>query len=147
MNQVILIGRLTRNPELRFIPNSGTAVARFSLAVNREYKKDGQPDADFFNIVVWAKAAENCAIHLKKGRLCAINGNLRNNNYEDKNGTKHYNVEVVASRVEFLEWGSKQELSGSERQQHPAEPNTNNQKSDTGLYGFQPIDGDDDIPF
>jgi single-strand DNA-binding protein len=157
MNQVILIGRLTRDPELRFIPNSGTAVARFSLAVNREFKREGQPEADFFNIVVWGKSAENCANYLRKGRLVAVNGNLRNNNYEDKNGVKHYNVEVVANRVEFLEWGDRnegqqQQGQGQRNYQQPARNQAPQQsQSQSGfqndLSGFQAIDGDDDIPF
>jgi len=153
MNQVVLIGRLTRDPELRFIPNSGTAVARFSIAVNREYSKD--KEADFFNIVVWGKPAENCANFLKKGRLVAINGGMRNNNYEDKNGVKHYNIEVVANRVEFLEWGDRNENSNqdssnnySKPQQQPS-PQQSQSKSDYNddFNGFQAIDGDDDIPF
>lgn len=153
MNQVVLIGRLTRDPELRFIPNSGTAVARFSIAVNREYSKD--KEADFFNIVVWGKPAENCANFLKKGRLVAINGGMRNNNYEDKNGVKHYNIEVVANRVEFLEWGDRNENPNqdnsnnySKPQQQPS-PQQSQSKSDYNddFNGFQAIDGDDDIPF
>ena len=153
MNQVILIGRLTRDPELRFIPNSGTAVARFSLAVNREFKKEGQPDADFFNIVVWGKSAENCANYLKKGRLVAVNGNMRNNNYEDKNGVKHYNVEVVANRVEILEWGDKNNNQNSNQGYNNQQPNQNqsqqsgNSNYQNNMSGFQAIEGDDDIPF
>jgi single-strand DNA-binding protein len=150
MNQVILIGRLTRDPELRFIPSSGTAVARFSLAVNREMKREGQPDADFFNVVVWGKTAENCANYLKKGRLCAVNGSLRNNNYEDKNGVKHYNVEINANRVEFLEWGDSnnrqpQQNQGYQQQQPQQRQQPQSNQNDFG--GFQAIDGDDDIPF
>lgn len=140
MNNVVLIGRLTRDPELRFIPNSGTAVARFSMAVDREFKKEGQPDADFFNIVVWGKQAENVSNYLKKGRKVAVVGNLRNNNYEDKNGVKHYSVEVNANRVEFLEWGEKTQDQQNTQTQH-AKPQQNDFDS------FQAIDGDDIIPF
>lgn len=163
MNQVILIGRLTRDPELRFIPNSGTAVARFSIAVNREFKREGQPDADFFNIVVWGKSAENCANYLKKGRLVAVNGSMRNNNYEDKNGVKHYAIEINANRVQFLEWGDnnnnngrpaqnnyQQQNQGYNNQQNnnqQAQPQQSNQSSQNDFNGFQAIDGDDDIPF
>lgn len=159
MNQVILIGRLTRDPELRFIPNSGTAVARFGLAVNREFKREGQPDADFFNIVVWGKSAENCANYLKKGRLVAINGSMRNNNYEDKNGVKHYSIEINANRVEFLEWGDNNNSRPSQNnyqqqnQGYNSQPNNNqqsqpsNQGYQNDFNGFQAIDGDDDIPF
>jgi single-strand DNA-binding protein len=163
MNQVVLIGRLTRDPELRFIPNSGTAVARFSIAVNREFKREGQPDADFFNIVVWGKSAENCANYLKKGRLVAVNGSLRNNNYEDKNGVKHYSIEINANRVQFLEWGDNNNNNRPQQQQNnnqnynnqqrnynqpqqQSQPQQNNQFQDD-FSGFQAIDGDDDIPF
>lgn len=163
MNQVILIGRLTRDPELRFIPNSGTAVARFSIAVNREFKREGQPDADFFNIVVWGKSAENCANYLKKGRLVAVNGSMRNNNYEDKNGVKHYTIEINANRVQFLEWGDNNNNDGGRPQQNNYQQqnqgynkqqqnnNQQSQQSNQGFQndfnGFQAIDGDDDIPF
>jgi single-strand DNA-binding protein len=163
MNQVVLIGRLTRDPELRFIPNSGTAVARFSIAVNREFKREGQPDADFFNIVVWGKSAENCANYLKKGRLVAVNGSLRNNNYEDKNGVKHYNVEINANRVQFLEWGDnngrpQQQNNGYNQGYNNQQPSYNQQpqsqsqqqqqpNNNNDFGGFQAIDGDDDIPF
>ena len=111
MNLVMLIGRLTREPELRYIPNSGTPVATFTLAVNRELSKDkrqeaeskGQPTADFINIVVWGKQAENCANHLDKGKLVAISGRIQTRSYEAKDGTRRYVTEVVASQVEFLE--------------------------------------------
>lgn len=135
MNQLILIGRLTRDPELKFIPNSGKAVTRFSIAVNKEYSKE--KEADFFNVVVWGKPAENCANYLKKGRLVAINGSIHNNNYEDKNGVKHYAMEVNANKVEFLEWGDDTQKQAPQKQE----------ESQNDFNGFQAIDGDDDIPF
>lgn len=115
MNLVVLIGRLTRDPELKYLANTGTPVATFSLAVDRELSKDkrqeveskGQPTADFINIVVWGKQAENCANYLKKGRLAAVSGRLQSRSYEGKDGTKRYITEVVATRVEFLEWVDK----------------------------------------
>lgn len=142
MNSVVLIGRLTRDPELRFIPNSGKAVARFSLAVNREYSKE--KEADFFNIVIWGKPAENVANFMKKGRLVAVNGSLRNNNYEDKNGTKHYGIEVLANRVEFLDYGSSNNQTQGNYQVRQQDYNKQSQNS---MSGFQAIEGDDDIPF
>ena len=152
MNQVVLIGRLTRDPELRFIPSSGTPVTRFSIAVARQFKKEGQPDADFFNIVVWGKPAESAAQYLVKGRLVAVNGNMRNNNYEDKNGVKHYNIEIVASRVEFLEWATNTNSNRPQSQNNTQyQNNQNNPQKPQGYQqdynGFQAIDGDDDIPF
>ena len=149
MNQVILIGRLTRDPELRYIPSSGTPICRFGLAVNREFKREGQPEADFFNIVVWGKSAENCANYLKKGRLVALNGRMQNNNYEDKNGVKHYTIEIHANRVQFLEWGNNQnnQQNSQRYQQAPQQQNYNQQSYQQDMAGFQAIPGDDDIPF
>ena len=115
MNNVILIGRLTRDPELKYLANTGTPVATFNLAVDRELSREkkqeleekGQPTADFINIIVWGKQAENCANYLKKGRLVAVSGRLQSRSYEGKDGTKRYITEVVATRVEFLEWKEK----------------------------------------
>lgn len=111
MNLVVLIGRLTRDPELRYNANSGTPVATFTLAVDRELSKEkrqemeskGQPTADFINIIVFGKSAENCAMYLQKGRLAAVNGRLQSRAYEAKDGTRRYVTEVIASQVEFLE--------------------------------------------
>lgn len=141
MNKIILIGRLTNDPTLTFIPNSGTAVARFSVAVNREFKKEGQPDADFFNVVVWGKTAENCANYLKKGRLVGIEGQLRNNNFEDKNGVKHYSLEINANRVEFLEWGDKQDNQSNNQ------PKQQSNQQNTDYDSFQAMEDSDEIPF
>jgi single-strand DNA-binding protein len=146
-NKVILMGNLTRDPELRY-SNSGKAIGKIRIAVNREFKKEGQPDADFFNVVVWGKTAENCANYLKKGRLCAINGNLRNNNYEDKNGVKHYNVEVHANRVEFLEWGERNDQQQQSYQQNQSTYQQPQQQSNNNDFNqFQAVDIDDDILF
>jgi single-strand DNA-binding protein len=98
LNKVILIGRLTRDPELRFTPNTGTAVATFGLAVDRVGKNSG---VDFINIAVWEKQAETCAQYLKKGRLVAVVGRLSVRSYE-KDGQKRSFTEVVAEQVRFL---------------------------------------------
>lgn len=99
MNQVVLIGRLTRDPELRFVPSSGKAVANFTLAVNRVYSKE--KEADFFRIVVWGKQAENVATYLKKGSQCAVSGSIHNNNYTDRDGTC-----VIRPTSKLIEWNS-----------------------------------------
>jgi len=104
LNRVILIGNLTRDPELRYTP-SGRAVANFGLAVNRRYtKKDGEQvkEVDFFNIVVWAKQAENCAEYIHKGSPVAVEGRLQSRSWETSNGDKRNTVEVVADNVQFL---------------------------------------------
>ena len=111
MNSVVLIGRLVADPELRYIPSTGKAVATFAIAVDRPFtSKDGQKQTDFFNIVVWGKIAENCANYLAKGRLAAIKGQIQNRSYEDNNGAKKYITEIVADEVQFLD--KKKEDSG-----------------------------------
>lgn len=141
MNNAVLIGRLTKDPELRYIPNSGTPVSTFTLAVDRNLSKDkkaeaeskNQQTADFMNIVVWGKMGESCANYLVKGRLVGIQGRIQSRSYEAKDGTKRYATEVVANQVEFLEWGDK----GSSKD-HPA---------DATSYDAAPNYDNDDIPF
>jgi len=102
LNRVVLIGRLTRDPELRFT-TGGMAVARFSLAVDRDRKnKEGQRETDFINIVVFGKLAELCAEYLSKGRLAAVDGKLQINTFEGQDGQKRTNASVVADNVRFL---------------------------------------------
>ncbi|MBQ6980757.1 MAG: single-stranded DNA-binding protein [Clostridia bacterium] len=102
MNKVILVGNLTRDPELSETPN-GVAVCRFSIAVSRDYaNSDGTRETDFFNITVWRGRAENCGKYLKKGNKVAVVGSLQNRSYEDKDGIKRNVTDVVASEVEFL---------------------------------------------
>lgn len=105
MNKVFLIGRLTRNPELRYTGNN-TAVASFTLAVNRTFtNQSGEREADFINIVVWRKQAENVKNYLSQGSQVAIDGRIQTRSYDDQNGNKRYITEVIADNVEFL--GSK----------------------------------------
>jgi len=108
MNIVILIGRLTRDPELRYIPSTGKAVATFTLAIERAFtSKDGQKQADFMNIVVWGKIAENCANYLSKGKLAGVKGQIQNRSYDNQNGEKRYITEIIANEVQFLEKAEK----------------------------------------
>jgi single-strand DNA-binding protein len=101
INRAILVGRLTKDPELRYTP-SGAAVARFTLAVNRTYKSaDGEQQADFINIVVWRKQAENTANFLKKGSLAGIEGRIQTGSFEGQDGKRIYTTEVVADSVQF----------------------------------------------
>lgn len=145
MNNVSLIGRLTRDPELKYIPGSGTAVANFTLAVDRglskskkqELEQQGKPTADFIRIVVWGKQAENCANYLAKGRLVAVNGSIRTSTSKDDSGKTNYYTDVNAYRVEFLEWGNDQNNSSSK----------NNSNDDIDPDDFKSVEEDDDIPF
>ncbi|ASS73578.1 hypothetical protein CIG75_00370 [Tumebacillus algifaecis] len=103
LNRIILIGRLTADPELRYTP-SGTAVAQFTLAVDRQRSnQNGERETDFINIVVWQKLGELCAQYLRKGRLAAVDGRLQIRSYENKEGQKVRVAEVVADNVRFLE--------------------------------------------
>lgn len=105
MNKVFLIGRLTRDPELRYT-GSNTAVASFTVAVNRTFtNQNGEREADFINVVVWRKQAENVKNYLSQGSQVAIDGRIQTRSYDDKDGNKRYVTEVVADNVEFL--GSK----------------------------------------
>ena len=105
MNNVVLIGRLTKDPELRYIPESQNAVATFTMAVDRPFSKEKQ--ADFIRITVFGKPAENCERFLVKGRMVGIQGRLQTGSYKNKEGATVYTTDVVADRVEFLEWGDK----------------------------------------
>lgn len=104
LNRVILIGRLTHDPELRYT-GSGIPVANFSIAVDRPYtNQQGERETDFIRIIVWRKLGEVCAKNLGKGRLVAIEGRLQVRNYEAQDGSKRQAAEVVADSVRFLDW-------------------------------------------
>lgn len=107
MNNVSLVGRLTRDPELRYTSESSMAVARFSIAIDRPTKKDGEKQTDYPNIVVFGKQAESCERFLSKGRQVSIQGRIQTGSYTNKDGVKVYTTEVVANYVEFL--GGKEE--------------------------------------
>ncbi|MEN1133234.1 single-stranded DNA-binding protein, partial [Listeria monocytogenes] len=103
MNRVVLVGRLTKDPELRYTP-AGVAVATFTLAVNRPFKNgQGEQEADFIQCVVWRKPAENVANFLKKGSLTGVDGRVQTRNYEGNDGKRVYVTEIVAESVQFLE--------------------------------------------
>lgn len=104
MNKVILIGRLTKDPDLKFAAGSGTAVSRFTVAINRRKKEDG---ADFINCVAFGKTAETISQHLVKGRQIAIIGHIQTGSYDTQDGTKRYTTDVIVESFEFI--GSKGE--------------------------------------
>ena len=109
MNKVILIGRLTRDPELRYT-SSNIPVATFSLAVDRTFTgQNGERETDFINIVVWRKQAENCKNYINQGSQVAVEGRIQTRNYEDQNGQKRYVTEVVADNVQFLDTKASRE--------------------------------------
>ena len=141
MNKVILMGRLTRDPEVRYGAASQTAVARFSIAVDRPRAKEGEQTADFINIVCFGKTAELVEKYLGKGRLVGITGRIQTGSYE-KDGKKVYTTEVHADRVEFLDRGDRtSETSQSFSTPAPAAP-----AMPSVPEGFSQLT-DDDIPF
>ena len=137
MNHVVLVGRLTRDPELRYIAGNGTPVANFTIAIDREFTtKEGKKETDFIDIQVWGKSAENCANYIGKGSLVAVQGSLRVESYE-KDGERRKATRVNANRVQFLE-------SKKDKKEEQFTPSFN----PTGLNAndFEAIT-DNDIPF
>lgn len=114
MNKVVLNGRPTKDPELKFAQGTGTAVVTFTLAVNRRFKREGQPEADFIQVVVFGKVAEACANYTAKGKLISVSGSIQTRNYDAKDGTKKYVTEIISDEVEFLEWASKGKADGKD---------------------------------
>ncbi|MGN1269381.1 MAG: single-stranded DNA-binding protein [Clostridia bacterium] len=115
MNKVILMGRLTKDPDIRYTQSTNTMVASFTLAVNRRFAKEGEQQADFINIVAWSKTAEFVSKYFKKGQQVAVIGRLQTRSYEDNNGTKHYVTEIVSEEVYFAD--SKKEDNTQEQEQ------------------------------
>lgn len=143
LNRVVLIGRLTKDPELRYTSN-GTAVATFTLAVERPFSgNSGEKETDFLNIVVWRQAAEACVNYLKKGRLCAVDGRIQTRSYDNQEGRKVYVTEIVAESVRFLERGNTNGQGASENR------NTGGSRSSNeDPFAGETIDiSDDDLPF
>lgn len=140
MNNVILIGRLTRDPELRYT-TSQMAVATFTLAIDRPVKAGKEKEADFPRVTAFGKTAENCEKYLAKGRMVAVQGSLQTGSYTNKDGATVYTTDVIANRVEFLEWG--------DRPQSNAPANSGAQASTFNASDvpddFQALD--EDVPF
>lgn len=107
MNKVTLIGRLTKDPELKYTPGAGTAVTTVTLAVDRRYSKNEKKEADFIPVVIWGKSAESTAQYMKKGLLMGVAGRIQTRSYEATDGGKRYVTEVVAEEIKFLQWGDK----------------------------------------
>ncbi|MDY8046540.1 single-stranded DNA-binding protein [Paenibacillus polymyxa] len=140
INRVVLVGRLTKDPELRYLPN-GTGTASFTLAVDRSFTNgNGQRETDFIPIVVWRQLAETVANYLKKGRLTAVEGRIQVRKWESDNGTR-YITEIVADNVRFLE--------SNRSQPAPNEPDHRRQYDKDPFHDDgQPIDiPDSDLPF
>ncbi len=103
MNKVILMGRLTRDPEVRYSQGTNTAICRYSLAVDRRFKRDGEPDADFFNCTVFGKSAEFAEKYFRQGTKVVVTGRIQNDNYTNRDGQKVYSVQIMVEEQEFAE--------------------------------------------
>ena len=132
MNNCVLIGRLTREPDVRYTTD-GMAVARFSVAIDRPAKADRPKQTDFPNVVVFGKQAENCERYLNKGRLVGIQGRIQTGKYTNKEGATVYTTDVVANHVEFLAWGESDKQTETD------------QKAEALPEGFQMLE--EDNPF
>ncbi|MDD4438290.1 MAG: single-stranded DNA-binding protein [Tissierellia bacterium] len=152
MNNVVLIGRLTKDPDLKFVPNTGLAVANFTLAVDKglygEKKQEainqGKPTADFIFITVFGKTAELCANYLSKGRQCAIQGRIQTGSYTTQTGEKRFTTDVIADRVEFI--GPREQSSSPQGNAVQPDSSFFNDFPDEDNDIFEPVD-DEDIPF
>lgn len=145
MNRVVLVGRLTKDVDLRYTPN-GVPVATFTLAVNRPFSSEGgEREADFINCVVWRKPAENVANFLKKGSLAGVDGRIQTRNYEGQDGKRVYVTEIQAESVQFLE----PKNPGASESRPPQQRQQNNSRNDRDPFaGGGQIDiKDDDLPF
>ena len=136
MNSVVLIGRLTRDPDLRYTAGTQMAVATFTVAIDRPVRAGGERQTDFPRVTVFGKQAENCEKFLTKGRLVGVQGRLQTGSYTNKDGVTVYTTDVVADRVEFLEWTNKTQNS---------EAISQGMHTDNIPTGFSELE--DDIPF
>ncbi len=141
MNKVILMGRLTRDPEVRYTQTNNTLVASFTLAVNRRFARQGEErQADFINIVAWSKTGEFCSKYFKKGQQVAVIGRIQTRTWDDEQGQKHYVTEVVAEEAYFAEGRRDGDMGGSFDATFGTMPSTS-----TGS-DFE-ISSGDDLPF
>lgn len=151
MNQIVLIGRLTANPELSYTPNSQTAVCRFTLAVDRPRREGQDQGADFIRITVWGRQAENCDRYLAKGRQAAVLGRIQTGSYKNREGVTVYTTDVVADRVEFLGGNNQEATQGRQpRQEQTREPSYRERESVQASFDDMPDNfsiSDDGVPW
>jgi len=146
MNKVILMGRLTKDPEIRYTAASNTAKCNFTLAVDRRFSKPGEEkQADFFNIVAWDKQAEFCSKYFTKGQKVLVVGRLQNRTWDDVEGKRHYITEVITEECYFAESRRNEGTGYSGQAGSPgAYVQTGGTEPEDGFY---PMDEDDDLPF
>ena len=144
LNKIILIGRLTADPALLYSA-SGTAIGNFTVACDRQYQKDGNKEADFIPVVTFKTLAENCAKHLGKGRLVAVEGRLQIRNYTDKDGNKRKSAEIIADNVKFLDRAKDPNMSMDSVPEVPfSDPKADKHLSD---FGAEISFDEEELPF
>ena len=143
MNKVILIGRLTKDPELKYTPNGGTAICRITVAVNRQFKKD---EADFINCVAFGKTGETIAQHFTKGRQIALVGNIKTGSYQAQDGTKRYTTDVAIESFEFIGSANDGGSNSYSRNSDNSTWGAPTEGPDMGFGDMTPVD-DGDMPF
>ncbi|MEY9973146.1 single-strand DNA-binding protein [Lysinibacillus sp. RC46] len=168
INRTVLVGRLTKDPELRYTPN-GVATCRFAVAVNRTFRgQDGEPEADFISCVAWRKQAENLANFQRKGNLIGVEGRIQTGSYEGQDGKRVYTTDVVADSIQFLEpnrgsegtqngsnvrsdinrGATPQNSSGDFKTPQNAQPNYTRVDEDPFANSKGPVEvSEDDLPF
>ncbi len=148
MNRIILLGRLVRDPEVRYTPN-GKVVCQFTLAVDRPFtNQEGQREADFIPVVIWGKQAETCGNSLTKGQRALVEGRLQIRSYDGKDGQKRWVTEVIADRFEFIERKAESgNYNGGQQYGSPAPSQPAQGGMNTGAFGGSSVPFDDEIPF
>lgn len=150
INRVVLVGRLTKDPELRYTP-SGVPMTRFTVAVNRPFKNEGQQEADFIGCLAWRKQAENLANFMKKGSLIGVEGRIQTGSFEGQDGKRVYTTDVIADSIQFLEPRNNSESSNSAPNyqsgtNNHSQPQTQN-NANNGAYTQQNYTRADEDPF
>lgn len=147
MNKAILMGRLTRDPELRYTSNTNTAVCNYTLAIDRRFSRQGEEkQADFIPIVAWGKTAEFCSRYFQKGQQVAVVGRIQTRTWDDNEGKRHYVTEVIADEAYFAD--SKRDSSGMPRSiENVMDDNAGNATGTDKEDGFYQIEDDDQLPF
>lgn len=139
MNKAILMGRLTRDPEVRYTSTTNTAVCNFTLAIDRRFSRQGEErQADFIPIVAWGKLAEFCGNYFQKGRQVAVVGRIQTRTWDDNEGKRHYVTEVVAEEAYFAD---------SKRNGNNTSQSSSNEDTSQENDGFYPLEEDDELPF
>lgn len=147
MNKVIMMGRLTRDPEVRYSQGaSQTAIARFSLAVDRRWKREGEPDADFFNCTVFGRQADFVEKYLRQGTKVVVTGRIQNDNYTNKDGQKVYSVQIIVEEIEFAESKNAATANGAAPAYQASSRPSPSQAAGDGFMSI-PDGAEEELPF